>query len=300
MAGPDGGTLRARARRGLAIYFSVVVVLSAVLEYRVLSTREPIQKHPGLIFLLMWSPAAASVIARIAMREGFRDVSFRLGGRQGVRALIIAWFYPLLVGFAAYTTAWGARVARFAPPPLASLSLDRSPDWQRFSVLLVLTLTLATLVSILSAAGEEIGWRGYMLTRLIDAGAPRPVLLSGVIWACWHLPLILSGQYASSQKPVLSAGLFLIDVVAFAYLAARLRLDSGSVWPAIVIHASWNAIIQGVFDASTVGGELWIGESGILNCVANVVLVALLVRGAWQPKRSPDEPYPQIVRALAV
>jgi CAAX protease family protein len=300
MAGSDDGTLRARARRGLAIYFSIVVVLSAVLEYLVLSTREPIQKHPGLIFLLMWTPAAASVVARIAMREGFRDVSFRLGGRQGARALTIAWFYPLLVGFAAYGAAWAAKLARFTPPPLASLGLDRSPGWERFSVLLVLTLTLGTLVSVLSAAGEEIGWRGYMLTRLIDAGTPRPVLVSGVIWACWHMPLILSGQYASSQKPALSAGLFLIDVVAFAYLAARLRLDSGSVWPAVVIHASWNAIIQGVFDASSVGGELWIGESGILTCVANVAFVALFVSGIWKPKRSPGEPYPQPVRALAV
>ncbi|HEY6930850.1 MAG TPA: hypothetical protein VJA66_14320, partial [Thermoanaerobaculia bacterium] len=99
----DLGSMAARrARRGLAIYFSILVPASAALEFLVLRTGQPIQSHPGLIFFLMWCPAAASVVARLALREGFRDVSFRFGGSEGARALLVAWLYPLAVGFLAY------------------------------------------------------------------------------------------------------------------------------------------------------------------------------------------------------
>ena len=41
-------------------------------------------------------------------------------------------------------------------------------------------------MSLILVPGEEIGWRGYMLTRLIAAGVPNAVLVSGVIWGLWH------------------------------------------------------------------------------------------------------------------
>ncbi|HEX7252855.1 MAG TPA: CPBP family intramembrane glutamic endopeptidase [Thermoanaerobaculia bacterium] len=286
MAGLNGNSNVRHARRGLAVYFFVLVPASAALEFLVLRTGEPIQSHSGLIFLLMWCPAAASVIARLALREGFRDVSFRFGGREGARALLIAWLYPLAVGFLAYGSAWATRTAAFAPPALEKLGLASAPPASRFLALLALSLTIGTVYSIVTAAGEEIGWRGYMLTRLIDARVPMPVLASGLIWGAWHLPLILSGQYASSDRPALSAALFLVDIVAFAYLAAWLRLRSGSVWPAVLIHASWNVIIQNVFDASTPGAPFWIGESGILTTAVNVLLVFLILRSHRLPARS--------------
>jgi len=233
---------RSRARAGLAIYFGVLVPCTATIETLLIRTGEPIQRHFGLVFLLMWSPAFASAVARTILREGISDVSFRPGGRRGLRALAIAWLYPVAVGFLAYGPAWAAKLAAFAPPSLERAGLGTAGPGARFAALLALQLTIGTAVSILSAAGEEIGWRGYMLTRLIDAGVPRPILASGIVWCLWHVPLILTGQYASSQRPALSAAIFFIDILAFAYLSARLRLESGSVWPAVLIHASWNAV----------------------------------------------------------
>jgi hypothetical protein len=51
---------------------------------------------------LMWMPALASLVARLALSEGVADVSFRFGGRLSFRTTLIAWFYPLLVGGIAY------------------------------------------------------------------------------------------------------------------------------------------------------------------------------------------------------
>ena len=151
-----------------------------------------------------------------------------------------------------------------------------------------------------TAAGEEIGWRGYMLTRLIDAKVPRPVLISGIVWALWHMPIILSGQYTVGSRPALSAVMFLIPVIAMTYFISWLRLRTGSVWPAIVFHASWNSVIQGVFDRSTASTSIWLGESGILVAVINIVVVIILVRGTWPVKHSPDDESDETVKATAV
>jgi membrane protease YdiL (CAAX protease family) len=289
-----------RARQGLAIYFSVLVPGSALLEWLVLRTGDPIEKHHGLIFALMWIPALASLAARIMLREGIRDVSFRFGGVKGARSILLAWIYPLAVAGPAYGLAWLAGMAIFSPPLLEPFNLQLAPPLTRFGVLLGLSFSLAAVFGTLFAAGEEIGWRGYMLTRLIDAKIPRPVLVSGLIWGLWHVPLILNGQYASGPYPALSACIFLLNITVFAYLAARFRLESGSVWPAVIMHAAWNAIIQGVFDASTQGKSVWVGESGILVTLVNVAVVAILVRGNWTVKREPGETEPAVIRALAV
>ena len=76
----------------------------------------------------------------------------------------------------------------------------------------------------------------------------------------------------------------------FAYLLARLRLESGSIWPAIVSHAAWNAVIVSTFGAFTIGpmAGLWTGESGILTVLVTLVVVALLVRGTWKMRKTPS------------
>jgi hypothetical protein len=57
---------------------------------------------------LMWMPALASVITRLVMREGFRDVSLRIGGADGVRAIGMALLFPATVGVFGYLT-WRMR-----------------------------------------------------------------------------------------------------------------------------------------------------------------------------------------------
>jgi hypothetical protein len=67
--------LRRAARRGLAIYFSLVVVISGSLQaYMIFINPEWFGTMTGIL-ALMWSPAIASVIARLVLREGFSGVS---------------------------------------------------------------------------------------------------------------------------------------------------------------------------------------------------------------------------------
>jgi uncharacterized protein len=267
----DGHTQR-NARRGLAIYFAIVVVLSAAIEGFIIVN----PSMDGLIAVLMFVPAIASVVARLALREGFSDVSFRFGGRRGLGAVGIALIFPIAVGLIAYGIAWTTGLAGFDARPSGGMIVS-------FAVGLIIGLVLA--------AGEEIGWRGYMLTRLIDSGIPRPVLAGGLIWALWHVPLVLGGVYAAGPSPALSAALIVVSITSFSYVISRLRLETGSIWPAIVLHGAWNRIIQGPFDGATTGtgATLWVGESGILTALTLVLAAVIFSRGRWTILREPPK-----------
>jgi uncharacterized protein len=279
---------RLRARRGLAIYFAILVPLSAVLE-----TRMILGGGSSWVWALMWTPGAASIVTRLILREGFADVSFRVGGRLGLKAIGIALLFPIVIGLIAYGIAWTSGLVGFMPQPDAWSSRfvgDSTPPILVFVINLALAATIVAVFSARVAAGEEIGWRGYMLTRLIDAGVPWPVLMSGVIWGLWHVPLILGGVYLTGPPPMVSVLLWMIVAIAMSFVLARLRLESGSVWPAITLHAAWNSIIQVAFDPASPGPDaaLWIGESGILVALTMIAAAVAFTRGRWTVRRSPE------------
>ena len=260
------------------IFFAVLVPLTIVIETRLILAGDSIRNHVGLVIALMWSPALASFVARIVMREGVRDVSFRFGGKTGLRMIAYAVAFPLLVGFLAYGLAWSTGLAEFSTPEVPGLPNITTP-WLAFLCLIAIRATIGVVIAAITAAGEEIGWRGYLTTRLIEARVPFPILVSGVIWWAWHAAMIAAGVYASGPNTWLSAALFLPVIIALNFFMARLRLQSGSVWPAVVAHAAWNSIIQGVFDFSTADetSAHWVGEAGILVAVVSLVVAAAVV-----------------------
>jgi membrane protease YdiL (CAAX protease family) len=268
---------RSLARRGLVVYLVILVVGSAILETAIVRAGEPINNVQRLIFALMYVPAVASVISRFVLREGFADVSFEMGNTSW-RLIIVAWTFPMIVGAIAYGVAWATGLAGFEPPLPATSHLYSQSAIVNFVASLGLMATVGTAVSCVSAFGEELGWRGYMLTRLIDAGVPRPVLVSGIVWALWHVPFIVTGQYAAGVNPGHSAVVFIVGTIGIAYLMAYLRLQSGSVWLAVVLHGAWNAIIQGTFDRATTGTSAAVGESGWLTILVSLSVVVFVTR----------------------
>ena len=278
--------IRLRARRGLAIYFAVLVPLSAVFEALM------IRGSSSWVWALMWTPAAASVVARLALREGFGNVSFRLGGRRGWKAIGLALIFPIVVGLIAYGIAWTTGLVQFSPRPIglaAPYIAKTTSAGVVFMINLAVAATVVTVYSARTAAGEEIGWRGYMLTRLVDAGLPKPILMSGLIWGLWHVPLILGGIYLVGSPRFLAALLWMITATAFSFVFARLRLETGSVWPAITLHSAWNAIIQAAFDPASDGAraQLWIGESGMLVALTMIVAAVVFSYGRWTIRSTP-------------
>ena len=282
-----------QARRGLVTYFIVLVVASAALEGWIIAHGGLTGPAVWLVFPLMYVPTVASIVARLVGREGFGDISVRWGGAAGTRAALTAWLLPVGVGLVAYGAAWVTGRATFGAPEGGMLPGIADPV-ARFAASLPLALTIGTLQSCISAFGEEVGWRGYMVPRLVEAGVPRADVVSGLVWCAWHVPLILWGGYAVGPYPLLSALLFVGAILPVALLYFRWRMASGSVWPAVIAHGAWNVVIQGVFDRYTHGpnAELWTGESGVLTVIAMWLAFVLLRRARWAGTVAPGSASP--------
>lgn len=98
------------------------------------------------------------------------------------------------------------------------------------------------------ALGEGLGWRGFLVPKLNRITSFKNTTLISIIWAAWHLPRILSGNYGATGTPlwyqiICSTILELSGAVILAWL----RLKFGSLWPCAVFHAVHNGVIQHFF-----------------------------------------------------
>lgn len=265
-----------QAQRGLFIFFAFLIVLSIPAYWLRIKRIAP--------FAIHFTPAIASIITRLILREGFRDVSFSFKGHNLRKSYLIAYLFPMAVALIAYGFTWISGLTKFDFSIIqsnANISFPENP-YLGFLVLVGIVWTVQVAVNMFFVAGEEIGWRGYMLTRLIDSGTPYPLLIHGLIWSAYHIPLILAGAYSAASGPsvAFSVVMFTIIATSFSYLFAWLRLDSGIIWPCFVAHATSNALTQTAFNPVTRGNNsmLWIGESGIITAVVLLLFIFLVKR----------------------
>ncbi|WP_372697926.1 lysostaphin resistance A-like protein [Arthrobacter sp. JSM 101049] len=162
--------------------------------------------------------------------------------------------------------------------PQAADQLAALPAWllvagQLFNVL------IGSFINLVPALGEEIGWRGWLVSRLEPLGKTATVLVSGVVWGLWHTPLILLGY----NYPGVPGWLGLLAMVgmttSFGAVFAWLRLASGSVWPAALAHGALNAAagLFLVFAATTDLDMLVVAPLGWTGWILPVILAAVLL-----------------------
>ena len=114
-------------------------------------------------------------------------------------------------------------------------------SWSQATWSVYLMLLLIGLPLTLFTFGEEYGWRGYLLPRLLPLGEIRASVLLGMIWGVWHLPLLLAGLNYPGVNVWLAIIVFTFVTVALSFTYTWFYVaSSGSVLVAAVFHASTN------------------------------------------------------------
>lgn len=142
-------------------------------------------------------------------------------------------------------------------------------------------LLAATILSTLVQAGEEVGWRGYLLPRVTErAGLVVASLVVGLVWAAWHLPLFFAPGADTYHQ---SFPLFALQVVAYSIVLAWLYWRTGgSLLLTMLMHSAFNNMNDIVPSLGPPGDSGFTLQSTLVQrlsvLVVWVVGVVLLVR----------------------
>jgi membrane protease YdiL (CAAX protease family) len=133
--------------------------------------------------------------------------------------------------------------------------------------------------------GEEIGWRGFLVPELAKQhGFAATAVISGFIWALWHYPLLLLGDYHPSTPVWYYHPLFTLLLPAISFVWTWMRLKSGSLWPGVFLHAAHNTFIQRFFDPLTVYNDKTSYVAGEFGWALRVSAILLAIY-FWSRRR---------------
>jgi uncharacterized protein len=274
------------SRAQVLTYLILVLAFSSVFYFLVLHSGS-LGNGRGLYTLgLMWCPALAGMLT---LRLNKRSIS-ELGWKWGeTKYQVKSWFIPLLYALISYSIVWIAGFGAFGNPDFFDALTKQmhlgGPPWISIVVGIFLTGTYGLIRSVSSALGEEIGWRGFLVPELSKTMPfTATALISGLVWACWHYPVLIFGDYNAGTPTWYGLTCFTVMVVAGSVIFAWLRLKSGSLWTGAILHGSHNLYVQAIFTPLTrnTGKTAWyIDEFG---CVLPLVTVVFAVY-FWSKRR---------------
>jgi len=241
------------SRQQIAIYLLLVLAFSSVFYFLILRAHSLGGGGGLFVFGIMWCPALAGMATLKLSGRDLRDLGWKWP--QSPYA-VQSWFIPLLYAAIAYGIVWVARLGglpnhEFMDVLAQRMGLRVSPVAST-AVYVLLAGSFGLAKGLASALGEEIGWRGFLVPELSkNVSFTGTALISGAIWACWHYPLLIWGDYNSGTPTWYGLSCFTVMVVSISFVFAWMRLKSGSLWTGALLHASHNLYIQAIFTPLT-------------------------------------------------
>jgi CAAX protease family protein len=270
------------SNKKILIFLALTLALSSIFYYLIASAGK---LGSGPVLGLMWSPGIAAIITQFIFHRSLRGLGWKLGH---FRYLLSAYLLPVGYGLISYAVIWLTGLGRFDSAELVALTRANIAPQITSPVMLMIiymgvVITWGTLQSLLSALGEEIGWRGLLVPELSKVSSfTMTALISGAIWAIWHYPLLLLADYRNEGAPVWFGLIcFTVMMLGAGFIFAWLRLKSGSLWPAVLLHASHNLFIQNVFTPLTQRNTLtpyFIDEFGIMLALVTAIVAYIVWR----------------------
>jgi membrane protease YdiL (CAAX protease family) len=238
--------------------------------------------------LAMWCPAlCAFAVSRISISREFPVGGWRIGS---FRPVAWAWLGILAIFALAYALTVSFGLGTFDPQLSGAVEQIATIARQRglprppmpgvvATAIFLQSATVGVVATTLMTLGEELGWTGFLLPRLLPLGAWRAALLYGVIWGLWHWPLIVAGYNYPGHR---AAGVILMCAAtcAIALIQTALWIRTRSVIATSVAHAVFNSQGHGVWPLAfhvtspLIGGMT--GAIGITICA--IVGAAALTR----------------------
>lgn len=221
--------------------------------------------EPGL-GLLVWgtAPLVATLIMKLLLRDktslGLRPNLTGDGSRRSY--LLSLLLYPaaiIIVIVAGYV--------------LGAMQIETMPAAEFVSALLPLVVTY-----FIFGFFEEIGWRGYLTPAVnqIHKGLLGYVIV-GLIWASWHFPYINELWAHTNAELTTLLPRFILGTMISTVVYGEIRMRSGSVWPAVLMHWIGNTLANGLLTTIVVlvPGREWLGSFGVEGALMMIIFAVV-------------------------
>jgi membrane protease YdiL (CAAX protease family) len=225
---------------------------------------------------LMWCPGISALITMKILKRNISDLGWKWGKtKYQFWSYLIPIIYALIAYLVIWVFGWGGFYNKEFVNTLTE-SFGLGPIGSGFTIALYVILfgIFGTIRSMASALGEEIGWRGFLVPELYKKyGFTKTSLISGVIWGIWHLPILLFADYNSGTPSWYAMSCFMVLIVSISFIYTWFRIKSGSLWTAVILHATHNLFIQGIFTpltADTGNTAYYIDEFGIVLPIVTI------------------------------
>lgn len=262
------------SQRPLIAFFILTYAITWILWGTQIALALDIKNPLGSILnaLAIFGPTLAGIILTFLLngRQGLLDLFARLSpARAGLRWVCITLLIPFLIIIAALLIGIG-----MGSPTPAKLAIS---VW-----LLPLLLEAMRIFFVGGPLGEEIGWRGFALPRLLQSqnNAMKASLILGLIWGIWHAPIYAVA--GTGQNDILkSGGAFLVLFPAFVIWVMGLAViftwlyknTNGNLLIAILFHTVVNTA---AFFPSVIGSQF--GMATLLNAGLTWVVAIIVSR----------------------
>jgi membrane protease YdiL (CAAX protease family) len=288
----DATESAARVWKKIAVFYALTLVLSNVFNAFVLFGGQMDAGNLLYVTGAMWSPCFAALATKRIFREPIADLPWRWGG---ARYAWLAYLIPLAYVLPVYLVTWLTPLGGFLDADFSKRTADQF-GWQNFPpgivlpLFVILTATLGLVGKTSRSLGEEIGWRGFLVPELNKVvGFPGVSVISGLMWAAYHFPVLLFADYNKGAPAWYSLICFTLMVVADSFILAWLTLRSKSLWPAAIFHGSHNLFIQSIFTPLTrdTGPTKYVIDEFGIGLVITVTIAAILV---WRSSMRSERP----------
>lgn len=213
-----------------------------------------------LLVVSMFCPLVSVLLVQKFWLHQPTGISWRPRLKGNGRYLLAAWFGPAVFTVLAAVLYFavfphrldlsGSWLAAAYGGEMDAQTLRRELGVSNLSYMLetgLFAVTLAPVINMFAALGEEAGWRGYMMPHLkAQLGLLNGRLLGGVIWGVWHWPLMLlvGYEYGTNYLGAPVLGLFVWCIVCFALntLLDWLYEKTGCIWVPSIAHGAFNAV----------------------------------------------------------
>lgn len=253
------GNAKAESKKAIGLYLLLTLISSALVWYFTLHAGTGRIGGRMYGYGIMWCPALATWLTCRLLNYNIRDLAWQWGKPK---YLTLSYFIPLIYALIAYLIIWfagwgGFYDQKFVHEAAQSLGWSNLPPGIFIVMFFIVNGVIGLIGSMSTALGEEIGWRGFLVPQLSNiTNYTYTSLISGGIWAIWHFPLLIWGEYNNGASPWYGLTCFTVMVVSMSFVFTWFRLKSNSLWTGVMLHASHNLFVQSFFTPITIANKV--------------------------------------------